>query len=551
MAFVEKTDYNGDTVFDGSDLDISWAYIQIKKLYELELIENEASGTPMTITPDNFATKVTEQYNKNKTNGIAENVDKTPVKIPGEFVIGAPAPAPKMAFKHFLLINDPTSGTNILDSATGERNSSFAGNVWVNPTAVDASTTWFSGTNQFSIDDTGDIRSDRNWVLYIKGVCRSLNNKSIITKGSFRVHSYKVGDEMQVMVQAAAPSVDKPQKSYHAKVVKMADVENKPVEMLIVRDGLKVRFFLNGVEHITGGDQPDPIMVDRDKPVVLSGSCWKTIEKVFITEPTIDIRDLVDISGATNTDAHSYSFAHDMDITNSFYSFKQYFPDKFGNFARIMNTPYGESHQNMWEVPPSGKDVSNGYVAKSTCLKVGAYRNAEYCNLPAIDWRGDFTISFWFCGGTTYENFFRIGSEVGDKLSLQWDYRRTSTHALKLIVNGATKFVKMPSLGSGAGDKWQHLTIVKCGTLVTVFPNFAKAVSDTWDNFSVGTTDQDAWKIGIPKFYCAIKSNAFHVSHVRIIPYALVNIPHYGKNKKSSFPELQVLNVPIEPGSVS
>lgn len=554
MAFVETVDFTGDSKFGSDDLDISWAYLQVRRLYDLELADNEQNGTPMTITENNFLDKAIEQYEKNKTAGIAENISNTVWKLPGEFLRGAPAPAPKMAFKHYIQINDPTSGNDILDSATGSRTSTFKSSPWLNPTTVDGDMTWFGSTNEFSLDDMGSIRSDRNWAIYIKGQIRSLNNVPMIKKGSFKLHSYIVSNKMNCMVQAAAPSGESPQKTYHAKTAEDASTfVNKTMELLLVRDGLSVRLFVNGVELPPSADQPDPIMVDRDKPVVFPGTCWKSIEKIYVTEPTVTVRDLITVNGQDNTSTHSYSFAHDMDITNSFYSFKQYFPDKFGNFSRIFNTKYGggASAQTMWSPPPSGKDISNGYVAKSTCLKLGTMKDKEYCNIPSVDWRGDFTISFWFNGSTTFEKFFRIGSATGEKLQLQWDYRKTSTNALRLIVDGTTKYVKMPSLGPGAGDKWQHLAIVKCGTRLTVFPNFAKATSDTWDNITISSAVAETWQTGVPRFYCSLTSQAFYVSHVRVLPYALVNIPHNNKNRKSSFPELQTLNDPVEPGKLT
>lgn len=554
MAFVESTDYNNSGKFDSKDLDISWAYIQIKKLYELEQQDFLANGAAPTITVANFLTKVREQYQKNKDTAIAEPSTDAVSKLPGEFMLGAPAPAPKLNFKHFFLFNDPTSGNDILDHSTGGRNSHFLKNTHLNPTAVDGSRQWIAVDNDFVIDDGGDLRSDRDWVLCIKGTCRNLSNVSIIKKGSFSFKSWKKGDYLQPnsIAAKAASDASGAVTIYHDKyAVKLADVVGVPMEMLIIREGMKLRIFMNGTEIAVGGDQPDPFPVDRYEPLILPGKCWAKLDKVYITEPTVKTQDVISVSGDSFADDHSWSFAHDMDITNSYYVWKQFFPDRFGSFGRING--YGWGHRNdqtWWASPPTGKDTSHGYVPKSTCLKIGHLVNKVSCNLPNINWSGDFTVSFWFLGGTTYEKFFKIGSANGVKLEMRWHWQKNPDSALEVIFNGSTKMLPVPTLGAGAGEKWQHLTIVKCGSVLTVFPNFG--LNSQWNNFrNIDTSDTSNWGTGTPYFYCSVTTQAYHISHVRALNYAITSIPDYGKNKRSSLPELQVLNDPIEPGSVT
>lgn len=63
----ENIDFDGDLSFSGKDLDISWAYLQVKALLD--------SGSS-DVTVSNFRDKVIEQYNLNKSAGIAEPNDK-------------------------------------------------------------------------------------------------------------------------------------------------------------------------------------------------------------------------------------------------------------------------------------------------------------------------------------------------------------------------------------------------------------------------------------------------------------------------------------------
>ena len=89
----EKADYNNSGDFDSYDLDISWAYLQVKKLYELEQSQIESgalNSDDATINPTNFRQKVYDQYATNKQAGIAEDTNLEPFVLPGNLSEGLP-----------------------------------------------------------------------------------------------------------------------------------------------------------------------------------------------------------------------------------------------------------------------------------------------------------------------------------------------------------------------------------------------------------------------------------------------------------------------------
>jgi hypothetical protein len=560
----EKTDYNNTNDFTSYDLDISWAYLQVKKLYELELAEVDAGNmteADMTITPANFVQLVKDQYTLNQTGSVAETATDLPIiTIPGNLSTGALSPSKKLSFKKLWMFNDIYAGAGIDDSVSGKPAGTLENAYYTNSTGVDQSPLWISGGNGLiSLDDDGQLRSDRNWTFYIKGTSRTLVNNMVFNKGGFEVALWvDAGQNMARISSTGTKWVAGSTSIHNFYFVPLTDAElnNKTFEMSVVREGISIRLYINGQECLKSipGDQPNPIYGgDSNTPITIKGSAFSSIEKVYITELDTVGEDVLDVQGNYLGDANSYSFVHDMDIENSFFAFKQYFPDKFGNFSRIFNTPYGPdaAAQVHWVTPPA-LDTSNGFVAKDKCLKLAAYAGNEYMTVPGVDFKKNFTFSFWFSYSSTYFNIVTLTGEDGTQLTIRLDYNKTEALAAKIKFAGVERPFPLPGLGGGADVKWQHITLVKNGNFLTWYGN-GDHQDNTWDDsyFELSDVQEEDMGVAEIRFDGYNPNYPLYLSHIRVLPYAVCQIPKKQVGQLTDYGIFPALIEPIEPGRVS
>ena len=552
---IENIDFNGDGAFTGSDLDISWAYLQVKKRYEDEVAANGA----MTITEQNFVAEVDKQYKLNQTGTIAEAPTGNPSILPGSISDSAPAPATPVQFKKLWIFNNPNSPDEAIESVSGLVKGTISNVDWYpEGTKKDTDIMSIKDNGEISLEDEGDLRSNRNWTLYIKGKLKNAagsKNKTIFKKGNFEVVFYVTNNLVYIRISSSGASWSKRIHNYYKSPHSPSDLNYKETEISLVREGISFKLYINGEECFKSaqGDSPDPIFgIDKNLPIVFSGSIFKRLDKVYITEPSFVGFKVMDASGNYRGDVHSYLFTHDMDITNSYYQWNQYFPDKFGSFAKIFNVPKGvvPEKQKMWVVPPS-LDTSNGYVAKDRCLSLGEYNHGEYVKLPYVDFRKDFTISCWVSFDDTNANFLIVEAEDGAKLKLRFYYKKTSAEGIKIFLGSKEKVFPVSGLGGGADVKWQHITIIKNGPLVGLATN--GIFPTTWKYFTMTDDQQNSMKSGEVRFVNPNKTKNLYLSHIRILDYAVSHIPQGGiGGLKSNYDYfMNELLAPIEPGRTS
>ena len=547
MNIIETVDFNDDTQFLGKDLDISWAYLQTKKLFELG---------DTTITSQTFKQKVIDQYNLNKNSGIAEASDLDITRLPGDLADGALPPRKKINFQKQWLFNTPYVGMQVYESMLGEFSGTLDNAWWTGTTDLDQTLIWIASTGKIELDDRGSLRSDRNWTLYIKGEARTIGGGlPLFRKGNFEVVLTQEDGQCYGRVSSSGVTWGERIHNYFEVPFTPAQINNQELEASVVREGLAIRLYINGQECYKSipGDQPDPIWgVDKSLPIEFSGNSWVRLDRVYITELDFVGGDVVSVDGRYVGDENSYSFAHDMDLDNSFFAFKQYFPDRYGSFARIFETKYGDAPeaQTHWVEPPS-LDVSNGYVAKDKCLMLSqvAPRDIQYMTLPSLDFSKDFTLSFWIATVSTYYKFLEIIGEDGNKLELQFNWEKTEARALKVTLAGTTKFFQMKNFGAGADVKWQHITIVKNGDMLSIWGN--KQYGDDTQVFHV-VSDQLGQSMGssLVRFNGGDVSQPVYLSHIRMLGYAVSHIPKNDIGKRTSWSFVDALTEPIEPGRV-
>ena len=135
----EFIDLDGDVKFTGTDLDIAWAYLQVKKLLELGNTDVNAS---------NFRQKVVELYNINKDAGIAEANTNSIIRLPGKLALGLTRGINQVVFVKKWSMNDmfndqdpgsprsSTKPTDLYETVSGEIAGTITNPDWINTSGV-------------------------------------------------------------------------------------------------------------------------------------------------------------------------------------------------------------------------------------------------------------------------------------------------------------------------------------------------------------------------------------------------------------------------------
>lgn len=104
--FIAYTDYNKDGAFGESDLDISWAYLQVKELI--------AAGTIKVENQKDLIIEVQKQYDLNKSSNIAVPSDKRVYNLPEKL-------ATEEIFKFKMDGTDSVNGNKLVDAHTDKK----------------------------------------------------------------------------------------------------------------------------------------------------------------------------------------------------------------------------------------------------------------------------------------------------------------------------------------------------------------------------------------------------------------------------------------------
>lgn len=542
MGFLKETvDFNSDGEFTDKDLDVAWAYLQAKELYKLE----QQSDGDKTINEGNFADKVKEVYNNNKASNIGRGGagDISIKALPGFIKSGAALTVPKsLKFKHFWTFTDVKS-TGVLDAATGTL-STYTNCNWTTSTNFDAPLFNFGVNGSLLLNDQNSIRNDRNWALFLRGKTRT----SVGSAGGILCR--KGGFEVEVASPYIRVSSGPAGASWNSRIHLYFNIGNadmfsyKDVDIVILREGISIRLYLNGEEQKLDNpaEMPEPIVgTDSDGMLEIPGQSWVYMDKAYISEIDISGDDIVDASGTYTGLPNDYKFNHDLDLYDSYFNFKSYFPDNKGSFARVDNTSkwMGEGGtagaRSEWSQPPT-LTKSNGYIPKTSCLKLTG--NAVL-STPQIDFTKDFTLSFWvnylhpktfltFDGGSDVL-FGYVPGNQGKLPASGWQFDFGGNDQRLLALEG------------NDGDHentWNHVAIVKCGDNIGVWTN---SKCNKWSVISVTQEQQSTIGICTPKFKPFWTTGDLYLSHMKIAQYAVCNVPIDNIGQKSSWTAIDEL----------
>lgn len=551
MAIIkESIDLNGDGEFSTEDLDICWAYLQTKALHK-------AGGG---ITVDNFISTANSIYDANKASAIAGASDQLMKRLPGYMKDGADVKLSKtLKYKKLWMFNDITEDEYLLDSITRTKSSTYTGCSWITKPGVSTLPLFNTTSNgKVDLDDQGDIRSDRDWTLYIKGTTRwsgAVKRGPIFNKGTFIVKFFTQKIDLAELTRVAVISSGVPKESirnfFDLPVGTTAnDYADTTLEISVIREGISIRLFLNQIECFMAlpSEQPEPVFGESaTAPVTIQGKMWKTIETVYISDIDFTGQDVLDTQNTYTGFKQSYSLAHDMDITNSFFAYKQFFPDVNGKWSQVLNSVYGggEDAQAIWSVQPTLNQTSTGYTPKAKCLRLSTNGNKrEELKIPSVNMTGDFTIAMWVSvptGGPfiTFEGVSKTltgGFHSDLATGQEWFWEIDS----KKYKRGFDLQASDDEL-----NKWHHVTIVKNGDNIGLWSNGS---TGTWTHFPL--TDEQQNDLG----GCTVKINSptnksvdyIYISHVRVLPYAISHIPIANVGMRSSWTFIDELQAPVE-----
>ena len=549
MAFKTSVDFDGDGTYDGKDFDISWAWLQTKLLLDQGL-----GG----VTNGNFPEKVQEQYQANIDSTIAETpTTPTTVKqLPARPKEGADfAQLPQLKLARNWMFNAPSYGHNLLDTATGEYTSGFSKetNYWSTSKTANAQLLRWGSSDVIHLHPGEDLPNQDNWTIYIKGKFGG----GTTFNGWNRIFSYRGAYLSLISANDTKIQGFKFQSfdglfGYYQTGYKGNTLKNKEFEISIVRDGISLSIIFNGkvLPLNIPTEQPQPFDESQPSVLELNGDTYARLDRCYISGNKFGMDKVIDAAGNYNGDVASYKAQHDLDLTNTFFSYRELFPDNYGNFLQLKNPTWGKTvtEQNRWwvETPQPG---DNDHPSKTTCLRVAKqWKKYWSLELPVIDFSSDWTIAFWFNVPTSGP--FLVFNGADGKFEVGFN---STTNNGKFLKYTGSYTIDKPFSGfaARAGSNpsgtthygWNHIVITKTGSMIGAWTNGA---ANSWGG--MGDSGNTLTKATPTLKNPGDGSKGAYFSHVRLLNYSVQLAPVQGKYTTTVTPWLPELlkNVPSQ-----
>lgn len=533
----ELIDFDGDRSFSGKDLDITWAYLQTKALFD--------AGDD-TITSDNFRDKVIEQYNANVSSGIAESNTEDIRKLPGRLSLGLPLGVKQINFQKIWTLNDmwnshDTSGgrnsrkpTDVWESIGGEIAGTTENFSWTSSKNDDVNLTWMGDTAKVSLLDGGTIRSDKSWTLHFKMFTKDFLGV-VFKKGEHGTWNEKTNPFFQVKTSKNLMGVytagggknwfNYPTGTSHSTY------KNKWVDFYFVREGQNVRMFLDTgtgpleAKQDIPGAMPDFLsMNDINLPLIFSGQYMSSLEDVWIADNEFTADDVPYV----DKPATRYRFSHDLNLSDSFFpgEWKNLFQDKFENFGEILGKPAVPTDQSHWVDTPTGGTQLGYNLAPEKCLKLSKVK--QYLRVSNVNFKSNFTVAFWVRTSSTSDIVRFVGDSANFLFRKKWGQDQLG---IRHSESGAEKRINVGSLTTNSlEDTWYHITLVKNRNLIGLWVN-----GEIGDYDYIGLTDSQINEIGWSSLQFRGDTAGVHYSGVRVLDYAMCNVPARGYGTQSTY----------------
>ena len=549
---IENIDFDGDLSYTGKDLDISWAYLQVKALLD--------SGSS-DVTTYNFRQKVIDQYNSNKAAGIAEPNDNGIISLPGSLKLGMPKGIDQTVFLKRWTADDMFAGDNItnnradsvatdlFESVGGEKTGTIVNGFWLGTKSNNKPHDELLGLDKtngkLQLNDKGALSNITSWALHWKAKTRWLPTRKLFSKGTtdpvFKITA--LSNKLD-KIKNDGSRVDKLAIQTSANVFNFfqvpfgtawADYSNQIVDFYLVRDGQTMGFYMDNHDGQGPKECPQEIpgslptlinMNEQSSPMEYLGEAYETLSDIWIADSDTNAASLATIGNP----ARRFQFAHDLNLTTSYFDFKNFFMDKFGGFAQIYgmdkanDLPKGSvANQNHWTTFNSQDGNAHGFVPRERVLKLA--KGYQTLGVENFNFASNFTISFYVRTGSagtlircqTGSNTFEL-KRRWDKES--WDVLYNGSLKSRIFVTGLTQ--------TALTNDWHHLTIVKNRNVIGIWTN---------GQFNGYTTLSDAEISSIAYSQLSFVGNneVVYLADVRVLGYAMSNIPARDFGKRATY----------------
>ena len=489
------------------------------------------NGGDATITEQNFTQKYIQLYNTNKDSNVIDAESVIPVSLPGELRTAADfgtIKQPNIVKRwDFNKTDQTTSSGTIIESMGGDKDSTYTNCGWSTSTSASAKLFSLWSAGQVALKDKGII-SNASWSLQIKGTLNTnggIKKGDIFSKGGFKV-SFWVNNSGEGLKITSAGGT-----GYLRFTQAVSSLANKDFTLTVIRDNISVRILWNDTWVRFGFPNEFPKLISDNDSVnssIVFTNVTKNLESVIITDGTWGAQDIVNTKNEITDTWHKYSARMDCDTTYGFFGWEHQFPDLYGNFTKLDGMPYGLGPDGTkhWVAPPSIANT-NGHVDKTTCLNL---KNKQKCELPSINFARDFTVSFWItCDYLSWAPFLIFESQTtsGKRLSVTMG---TGSNLNITKPSGST--VKKSYSGfspSASKTTWNHITIIKNGTLLNAWVN---GKTGGWSNIPLTTSEAQTLGECVPTLKPPSNNKNAYFSHLRVVNYAMSHIPK--NNIKSS-----------------
>jgi hypothetical protein len=553
-SIIENIDFDGDLAYTGKDLDISWAYLQVKALLD--------SGSS-DVDTYNFRQKVIDQYNLNKSAGIAEPNNNEIVDLPGAYKLGQPAGAPQIIFLKKWTADDMFADDNItnnrndsvttdlIEAISGEKTGTIVNGFWLGTKTNNKPHNELLGLNQttgkLQLDDKGAVSNITSWVLHWKAKTRWLPTRKLFSKGATDpVFTITALSQKKDKIKMDGSKVDKLAIQTSANVFNFFQVpfetswsnySNKIVDFYLVRDGQTMGFYMDNHDGQGPKECPQEIpgslptlinMNEQSSPMEFLGEAYETMSDIWIADSNTTASSLATIGNPETR----FQFGHDLNLTTSYFDFKNFFADKFGNFAQIYgidkasNLLQGtQGNQTHWTTSNSQDGLAHGFVPRERVLQLTkAYQTLGVEN---FNFASNFTISCYVRTGSagtlircqSGSNTFEL-KRRWDKES--WDVLYNGVLKSRVFVTGLTE--------AALTNDWHHLTVVKNRNVIGIWTNGQY-------NGYAALSDTEVSNIPYNQLSFVGNNEVVYLADVRVLGYAMSNIParDFGKRDTYSF----------------
>ena len=508
------TDMNLTGNVQGTDLDITWAHLQVKALLE-------ASSDGKTITIDSTEFKVIDtitlrsavrkMYEINRSASVAEPTQGAVYNLPEN--IGSESYAKLWRMNEIFDAGKfgrqptPSQPSALYESIEGEQTGTILGSYrWSRKGQTDPYLTLFAGAS-VELNDNREVGGDMfpyciSFSMYIGS---ALADGKLFTKGNFyvEVKNNKIFLKRTDLSnsQATGISFTLPNgMTADGLKNRWTDVRVMAVKTPNITTGASVadyKVFIDDVEcELVSKLFSDTIRsADETQPITFKCNPIESLKNVRISHDTA--------SYPLNSESFQYDFSLDTDTSFNYRAFENEIIDTAGNKMEVTGFPGVNSQHKTWVA----KDGSGG----PSVTNVAKVSNNRYITAPNVDISKNFTISFWFKAISSTDNVVLFDSVDGGK------YFRAffTSEDLKIQLPNKTYTVS----SSVTYTEWTHFVLVKNGEGMGVYLNGVLAFSSDITNKMSTVTLMDLNFGAIAK-----NKTVYHLSSLKIMKYAITHI---------------------------